>query len=217
MTIINSPVFMRPRPWVLENSRRFDREAYIFVLLAQYPRLPEDFRVWISEWPTHAVVGGAWPGLPLGSCLPNDGDDNERFSGVNWLALIPPKFLHLSGPNYSFDFIPGLCIQGLGVDVGLILNDDEHERSKGTLQFHDKIITTVLGGGHIIGHSRFMGLDVADSNWIEWQRRIWTRNEKVVRLGPRLWPGVEVTRATLRQPLTPPFHFWSWLVDSTPP
>lgn len=58
LAIVHSPYFLQTRPWVLENLRPFDRVAYVDALLAQYPRLPEDFRIWILEWPARAVVGG---------------------------------------------------------------------------------------------------------------------------------------------------------------
>jgi hypothetical protein len=108
LTIVNSPYFLQSRPWVLANLQSFDREAYIDSLLSQYPRLPEDFRLWILEWPARAVVGGAWPGLPFPSCHPDEADDIERFAGINWLSSLPPQVSAIKwtvpDSTYSFDF-----------------------------------------------------------------------------------------------------------------
>ncbi|KAJ7075725.1 hypothetical protein B0H15DRAFT_649676 [Mycena belliarum] len=54
--IMESPIFERTRPWLLDNLRPFNREAYIEALLAQHDYLPDDFRIWILEWPAKAVI-----------------------------------------------------------------------------------------------------------------------------------------------------------------
>lgn len=64
MKLIQSPLFFRTRPWVLANLRPFDRQAFLDTLLEQYPYLPEEFTLWILEWPARAVIGCCWPGLP---------------------------------------------------------------------------------------------------------------------------------------------------------
>ncbi|KAJ6544371.1 hypothetical protein B0H19DRAFT_1238816 [Mycena capillaripes] len=88
--IIESPVFVRTRPWVLENLQDFDRQAYIDALLDQHDYLPDDFRVWILEWPSKAVIACCWPGLPYRYWGYNETDDIERIPGCNFLGRIPP-------------------------------------------------------------------------------------------------------------------------------
>jgi len=62
---IEYPTFLPTRPWVLENLAPFDREAFISRLeAAQFPSIPEPFKLWILEWPSRAVLGPIWPGLP---------------------------------------------------------------------------------------------------------------------------------------------------------
>ncbi|KAJ7665080.1 hypothetical protein DFH06DRAFT_985784, partial [Mycena polygramma] len=92
-TIVNDPLFLSTRPWLLANLRPFDRQAYIDALLSQHNYIPEDFRLWILEWPARAVIACAWPGLPQTYCGPQpdeDGDDIERMIGCNFLGRIPP-------------------------------------------------------------------------------------------------------------------------------
>ncbi|KAJ7661392.1 hypothetical protein DFH06DRAFT_1192199 [Mycena polygramma] len=88
--IIESPAFQRSRPWLLENLCPFDREAYIDTLLDQHDYLPEDFRIWILEWPAKAVIACCWPGLPHKYYGAEETDEIERMCGCNSLGKIPP-------------------------------------------------------------------------------------------------------------------------------
>ncbi|KAJ7154618.1 hypothetical protein C8R46DRAFT_440921 [Mycena filopes] len=87
--IVHDPLFLRTRPWTLENLRPFDRQAYIDALLAQHNYIPDDFRFWILEWPARAAIACAWPGLP-DVYVPEGTDEVERISGCNFLGRIPP-------------------------------------------------------------------------------------------------------------------------------
>ncbi|KAJ7476832.1 hypothetical protein B0H11DRAFT_1675747, partial [Mycena galericulata] len=89
LKIIESPVFHMTRPWLLANLRPFDREAYIDALLSQHDYLPEDFRIWILEWPAKAAIACCWPGLPA-TYYSLEADGIERIGGCNWLGRIPP-------------------------------------------------------------------------------------------------------------------------------
>ncbi|KAK7042339.1 hypothetical protein R3P38DRAFT_2889872 [Favolaschia claudopus] len=109
LQIIASPIFRQTRPWLLERLRPFDREAYIDSLLEQHNYLPEDFRIWILEWPAKAVIAGCWPGLPTTYY----GLDSENklmprrdrlFRGCNWLGRQPPvlhavEFSYIQNPK----------------------------------------------------------------------------------------------------------------------
>ncbi|KAJ7865677.1 hypothetical protein B0H13DRAFT_2561845 [Mycena leptocephala] len=86
---VSDPLFLPTRPWLLANLRPFDRQAYVDALLAQHNYLPEDFRLWILEWPARATIACAWPGLP--DVYSSEGaDDVERIVGYNFLGSIPP-------------------------------------------------------------------------------------------------------------------------------
>ncbi|KAJ7100022.1 hypothetical protein B0H15DRAFT_818401 [Mycena belliarum] len=88
--IIESPIFDQTRPWLLDNLTPFDREAYIDALLAQHDYLPDDFRIWILEWPAKAVIGCHWPGLPAKYFSEFRSVGLGSFVGCNFLGCIPP-------------------------------------------------------------------------------------------------------------------------------
>ncbi|KAJ6627610.1 hypothetical protein B0H10DRAFT_2210121 [Mycena sp. CBHHK59/15] len=87
--LIRSPAFIQTRPWPLENLKPFDRQAYIDALLDQHNDLPEDFRIWILEWPAQATINCAWPGLPAEYCTRTN-EAIDRIEGFNWLGRVPP-------------------------------------------------------------------------------------------------------------------------------
>ncbi|KAJ7074979.1 hypothetical protein B0H15DRAFT_45587 [Mycena belliarum] len=87
--IVHDPLFLPTRPWPLANLRPFDRQAYVDALLARHNHVPEDFRLWILEWPSRAAIACAWPGLPAAFCW-EEADDVERVAGFNFLGSIPP-------------------------------------------------------------------------------------------------------------------------------
>ncbi|KAJ8495366.1 hypothetical protein ONZ45_g12906 [Pleurotus djamor] len=62
--IIGEPWFLDSRPWVLQNLSEFNRRVYVNTLLQQHDYLPDEFMIWVLEWPAKAVFGGIWPGLP---------------------------------------------------------------------------------------------------------------------------------------------------------
>ncbi|PPQ92216.1 hypothetical protein CVT25_008993 [Psilocybe cyanescens] len=81
--IINIPHFEKSLTWSLDNLEPFDRQSYIDSLLSQYPAVPEEFRMWILEWPDRLVIACRWPGVRLADC----GTTNcQRRFGFNWLG-----------------------------------------------------------------------------------------------------------------------------------
>ncbi|KAK7540879.1 uncharacterized protein J3D65DRAFT_616803 [Phyllosticta citribraziliensis] len=49
------------RNLILPHLRNFDRDEY----MSNFPgNVPEEFELWIREWPSSAVMGWLWPGLP---------------------------------------------------------------------------------------------------------------------------------------------------------
>ncbi|KAJ7249413.1 hypothetical protein C8J57DRAFT_1079599 [Mycena rebaudengoi] len=88
--LIRTPTFLRTRPWTLENLQPFDRQGYIDALLSQHNDIPEDFCIWILEWPAaRAAINCSWPGLPAtGRIIPKEARDMKK--GFNFLGRIPP-------------------------------------------------------------------------------------------------------------------------------
>ncbi|KAL0961231.1 hypothetical protein HGRIS_006197 [Hohenbuehelia grisea] len=58
-----SPSFLPSRPRVLARLKSFDRELYLDRISQKGGELPEEFRLWILEWPAKAAFRSAWPGL----------------------------------------------------------------------------------------------------------------------------------------------------------
>jgi hypothetical protein len=89
---ISSPGMERARDYIESKLIPFDRPAYISALYDQYPYMPEEFRLWILEWPAKVAIGFVWPGLPRG----NAADYGVRaLRGWNNLAVIPPRLYSL--------------------------------------------------------------------------------------------------------------------------
>ncbi|KAF9540153.1 hypothetical protein CPC08DRAFT_717341 [Agrocybe pediades] len=98
--MLQAPEFIDTRPWILENLRPFDRQAYIDGLLAQHSAIPEEFRLWILEWPAKMAIFGIWPGLPMAR-FPHR--TVRMPSGVNWMAYDTPLLQALVYDKGSLD------------------------------------------------------------------------------------------------------------------
>ncbi|PPR03807.1 hypothetical protein CVT26_001002, partial [Gymnopilus dilepis] len=95
-------VLAHPRPDALAQEylhakldSTFDSEAYIAALLAQNPEkggVPEEFSMWVLEWPERVCINGMWPGLPFTMCGmdTNATAGSSRRYGANYLAVRPP-------------------------------------------------------------------------------------------------------------------------------
>ncbi|KAF9553929.1 hypothetical protein CPC08DRAFT_713348 [Agrocybe pediades] len=81
--MLQHPRFPETRQWTLKNLRPFDRKAYIDGLLSKYRAVPDEFRLWILEWPARMVPFGMWPGLPFACHQENTLDEAY---GMNYLA-----------------------------------------------------------------------------------------------------------------------------------
>ncbi|KAF4612028.1 hypothetical protein D9613_003675 [Agrocybe pediades] len=125
--MLQAPEFVETRPWILENLRPFDRQAYIDGLLAQHSTaIPEEFRLWILEWPAKMAIFGIWPGLPM-----------VRFphrtvrmpSGVNWMAYDTPLLQALVYDKGSLDpkenLTPALLVWRTSEYTRWLLFDEE--------------------------------------------------------------------------------------------
>ncbi|KJA17325.1 hypothetical protein HYPSUDRAFT_46521 [Hypholoma sublateritium FD-334 SS-4] len=126
--MINTPGFLNTRGWTLDNLVPFNRQAYIDSLLSQYPAIPEDFRIWILEWPARLSIGCTWPGLPF---VFSSTRSAMRRHGVNWLGHknSSPQVLaalYKRMPAEDYKFIPGLIIwRGVHTTDWLILDETD--------------------------------------------------------------------------------------------
>ncbi|KAL0954131.1 hypothetical protein HGRIS_005272 [Hohenbuehelia grisea] len=175
LDLIDRPWFLDSLKWPLENLRDFDRQAYLDTLLAQYNWLPEDFSMWILEWPARATFGWVWPGLP------SDDFSGEttfhRSSGINTLGIMPPEvgavlFVYPRDeeemPDGNIkkrpdDFVaPALLVWEDPADhqVWLILGEDSAYRGKVAFSTDFDVLSLPLG---------LQGTKAA-MNWLQWMR-----------------------------------------------
>ncbi|KAJ6608210.1 hypothetical protein B0H10DRAFT_1744363, partial [Mycena sp. CBHHK59/15] len=162
--VIDSPVFLETRPWAVENLRPFNRQAYLDAILDQHNYIPEEFRLWILEWPARAIVGCAWPGLP-NTKPPGVADGVVRREGRNRLGCLPPlvhtvkiKRWETSGPEVNIE-LPALMMWDYWHKVWLILSDEEAVREK----------------VYVLPHSEYNGDDGFSyfyDSWIEWHESV---------------------------------------------
>lgn len=61
--LIQLPVFHATRKDTLQRLQPFDRERALRLISKGGIELPEEFRLWILEWPERAAFAGIWPGL----------------------------------------------------------------------------------------------------------------------------------------------------------
>lgn len=126
--ILNTPDFDKAFKWTDQNLQPFDREEYICCLLTQYAAIPEEFCMWILEWPSWLAIQSTWPGLPFTNCQTLS--SILWRSGVNWIAYwsFSPW---LSAIVYKLDmpaqtFIPGLLIWHYATTIDwLVFEEDE--------------------------------------------------------------------------------------------
>jgi len=87
LEVIKSPSFVHSRTLLLPELREFDREGYISTIEAETGvALPEEFRLWVLEWPLKAVSTWLWPGLDGVPPLPLWG-------------IFPPRTMNLLNPR----------------------------------------------------------------------------------------------------------------------
>ncbi|THG97997.1 hypothetical protein EW026_g4113 [Hermanssonia centrifuga] len=59
-SFVASPAFLVTRPLIEPHLCNFDRDAYLAALPES---TPEDFKMWLLEWPARAAIACIWPGL----------------------------------------------------------------------------------------------------------------------------------------------------------
>lgn len=174
-TIINSPFFLRTRPWTVNNLQDFDRQAYVDALLEQYDKIPEEFRLWILEWPARVAVRCQWPGLPFVDCR---GENIEREKGINFLANVPPQLSALiyKDADSVVKHIPGLLIWRADFGTTWLIFDDKCSLCGGVVRFLDAAIIPRLND-----KGDLCSLDDNDvcfhRDWITYQTFAWNTFE----------------------------------------
>jgi len=108
--MLANQLFLESRIWTMDNLKPFDRDSYIATLREQFTgpeaEIPEDFYMYILEWPARMAIGCMWPGLPF---VDSQTDGIQRQFGINYLAL-PPQLSALVFKHQLPEacFIPGL-------------------------------------------------------------------------------------------------------------
>ena len=107
--MLEYPRFIETRSWTTKHLQLFDRQAYVNSLLSQYPAIPDEFRMWILEWPGHMAISCMWPGLPMVQYLR---PTLERGCGVSWMAYGSPMLLSIAYKEGTSTprFIPALLL-----------------------------------------------------------------------------------------------------------
>jgi len=69
LDLSNYPSFLTSREHILPHLKPFSRNQYLERLRTEISkhsssaRIPDEFELWILEWPENAVIGWTWPGL----------------------------------------------------------------------------------------------------------------------------------------------------------
>lgn len=119
-----------------KQDKPFDRDEYVRLLLAQHSYIPQEFLLWILEWPEEVVIGRLWPTLPA---TPRPTADElmktDRTAinhwGSNMLGLRPPILYAVSFDADTRDGFP----DGEAVPVLQIWRTSYTEKT--LLVFHD--------------------------------------------------------------------------------
>ncbi|PPQ87857.1 hypothetical protein CVT25_009509 [Psilocybe cyanescens] len=222
--IINTPHFQNSLSWSLDNLHPFDRQVYIDSLLAQYPVIPEEFRVWILEWPARLVIACLWPGIPLTYCGTNN---RRRRFGVNWLGYknnSPQLFAVLYKNRTPYvKFIPALLIwRSNSTTDWLIFAEDEPDI------FGRVYVTDILERerSSVIPHGRHSDYDddlddesegyinVPHADWITYLECHWENIARVLPVPEKLYGGGPASDSHIRQPI--PVQFGGSIPSTLP-
>ena len=130
-----NPLFLQSRTWTVDNLKPFDRQAYIATLNEQCntpeAEIPEDFRMYILEWPARMAIGCMWPGFPF---IESRTRNIQRQYGVNYLGY-PPQLSALVFKHQLPEacFIPGLLIWRTPESTDWLLFDKTHDQPKSSI------------------------------------------------------------------------------------
>lgn len=121
------PSFRQSRPRYTSYLSPFSRTHIVERLEARYHYLPDDFRIWLLEWPERAVSIWIWPGLP--SSLRSDTGEPPWVNHLNQVTIrktpsSPPDQIHVPPNEGSVDdwvgasLLPLFSPSRLGPGVG---------------------------------------------------------------------------------------------------
>ena len=103
--MLANKLFLESRTWTVDNLKPFDRYSYMATLRSQCTgpeaEIPEDFEMYILEWPARMAIACMWPGLPF---VDSQTDSVQRQYGINYLAPSP----QLSAVVFKHQF-PEVC------------------------------------------------------------------------------------------------------------
>ncbi|PPQ79120.1 hypothetical protein CVT25_002855 [Psilocybe cyanescens] len=178
-TLLLSPTFYNTRDWVKTSLKPFDREAYIAKLLRQYPSLPEDFRLWVLEWPEKAVIAGLWPGLPRRKYTGESTDGMNVMVGTNWLSYPQVSVMvYIDYHNRVVEHIPGIVIWS-GPEALTWLIVDERKSMNGKIFHYGMGSYRTLLEGSLDLNNLCHSYDKLSTSWIAYLRRLWDDIEHV--------------------------------------
>ncbi|KAI0782089.1 hypothetical protein C8Q75DRAFT_536677 [Abortiporus biennis] len=180
---VNSPTFLPTRPHILPHLQTFNREEF-------YEKLPmstpDEFKVWILEWPQKAVIGWLWPGLPS-TALTEPNDISLRARGESILSYPNAPCLcqyTLGNPSLNRDQLrnltnnPIMCYSSnlwnklsrntIDITVLYICSKDPSVDNANT--WVDFVVEAGEGGEHLLGnlyHFDFGDEGEVANNWVE--------------------------------------------------
>ncbi|KAI0348273.1 hypothetical protein BDW22DRAFT_1416538 [Trametopsis cervina] len=193
---VRSPAFQATRKQTLEQLQPFDRERALKPLTkGADDEIPEEFRLWILEWPARAAFGGIWPGLrrnldaeESASCSDESlykdrGTSLLNASGpsiLNQLEVSPHSEMEVSPPWVSVD--PAKRVMAFVLDGAYV---DGWQRS------HMLILSAPSPSKELVGRVyQVDGLRTrADGNfaesWVDYLKRELAREEQWLREHPQ--------------------------------
>jgi len=134
--MLANDLFLESRTWTLDNLKPFDRHSYMATLRSQCTgpeaEIPEDYEMYILEWPACMAIACMWPGLPF---VDSQTDSVQRQYGINYLAHSP----QLSALVFKYNlpevcFIPALLTWRNSASTSWLLFDKTpHDRLGFTL------------------------------------------------------------------------------------
>ncbi|KAI0695620.1 hypothetical protein BC835DRAFT_1345982 [Cytidiella melzeri] len=77
LRLVYSPAFHATRKDTLSRLQPFDAGRALSMIAKGGVQVPEEFRVWLLEWPARAAFAGIWPGLRFQSDLHADAASNS--------------------------------------------------------------------------------------------------------------------------------------------
>lgn len=171
LQIIDRPIFLRTRQDIIPHLHSFNRDAF-FDFLPENTHVPNDFEMYVKEWPARAAIGFLWPGLE--DSMYHGEDTPVRDSGTrNTLGHYPPYIKNITyhSRNITSTFpslhattlLPGgidipPVVDGMGISWGDEFQEEiEPPEPMVSMDITALCVTSVSsGGGHwmVIGGKR---------------------------------------------------------------